>query len=205
MAFYYSDPSRTFGEYLLIPGYTSEHCTPSNVSLKTPITKFKKGEQPEISINIPLVSAIMQSVSDDKMAIALAREGGMSFIYASQPIEEEARMVARAKSYKAGFVTSDSNLNPDNTLLDVLSLKRSSGHSTMPVTEHGTPNGKLLGLVTSRDYRVSRMDMQAKVREFMTPFRDLICASEDTSLKEANDIIWEHKLNVLPLIDRSLS
>ena len=201
MAYYYKEPSRTFGEYLLIPGFTAAHCIPSNVSLKTPLCKFKKGEQPEFSLNIPLVSAIMQSVSDDRMAVALAQEGGISFIYASQSIESEAAMVSRVKSYKAGFVTSDSNLRPDNTLADVLALKQKSGHSTMPVTQDGTPNGRLMGLVTSRDYRVSRMAPETKVSEFMTKFEDLVCAHMNTSLKEANDIIWEHKLNALPLID----
>ncbi len=201
MAYYYKEPSRTFGEYLLIPGFTAAHCIPSNVSLKTPLCKFKKGEQPEFSLNIPLVSAIMQSVSDDRMAVALAQEGGISFIYASQSIESEAAMVSRVKSYKAGFVTSDSNLRPDNTLADVLALKQKSGHSTMPVTQDGTPNGRLMGLVTSRDYRISRMAPETKVSEFMTKFEDLVCAHMNTSLKEANDIIWEHKLNALPLID----
>jgi IMP dehydrogenase len=202
MAFYYEEPSHTFGEYLLVPGYSSKECIPANVSLKTPIVKFKKGEKSDIIMNIPLVSAIMQSVSDDKMAIALAKEGGISFIYGSQSIENEAQMVARVKSYKAGFVTSDSNITPDSTLADILALKEKTGHSTVAVTDDGTANGKLLGIVTSRDYRVSRMSPDTKVYEFMTKFEDLICADETTSLKEANDIIWEHKLNTLPLIDK---
>lgn len=202
MAFYYDEPSHTFGEYLLVPGYSSTECIPANVSLKTPLVKFKKGEKSDIMMNIPLVSAIMQSVSDDKMAIALAKEGGISFIYCSQSIESEAQMVARVKSYKAGFVTSDSNITPDSTLADILKLKEKTGHSTVAVTDDGTANGKLLGIVTSRDYRVSRMSPDTKVYEFMTKFEDLICADESTSLKEANDIIWEHKLNALPLIDK---
>ena len=201
MAFYYKEPSRTFGEYLLVPGYSSAACIPSNVSLKTPLARYKKGEEPRISLNIPLTSAIMQSVSDDRMAVALAREGGLSFIYGSQTIEEEAAMVARAKSYKAGFVTSDSNLTPDSTLADILTLKASTGHSTMAVTEDGSPNGRLLGIVTSRDYRVSRMNPDTPVKEFMTRFEDLIYAREGTSLKEANDIIWDNKLNCLPIVD----
>ncbi len=202
MAFYFEEPSHTFGEYLLVPGYSSKDCIPANVSLKTPVVKFKKGEQPDVVMNIPLVSAIMQSVSDDKMAIALAKEGGISFIYGSQSIESEAQMVARVKSYKAGFVTSDSNITPDSTLADILALKDKTGHSTVAVTNDGTANGKLLGIVTSRDYRVSRMSSDTKVYEFMTKFDDLICADDTTSLKEANDIIWEHKLNALPLIDK---
>ena len=201
MAFYFKEPSRTFGEYLLVPGYSSAECIPANVSLKTPVVKFKKGETSAITMNIPLVSAIMQSVSGEKMAIALAKEGGISFIYGSQSVESEAAMVARVKGYKAGFVTSDSNIRPDATLADVLALKERTGHSTVAVTEDGSANGKLLGIVTSRDYRVSRMSTDEKVSAFMTPFEKLVCAPDTTTLKEANDIIWEHKLNSLPLID----
>ncbi len=202
MAYYYNEPSHTFNEYLLIPGYTSEQCIPANVSLRTPLVKFRKGqEEPAISLNIPMISAIMQSVSNDTLAIALAKEGGMSFIYGSQTIENEAAMVARVKAYKAGFVPSDSNLSPDMTLTDVLALKEEHGHSTMAVTEDGTPNGKLVGIVTGRDYRVSRMDASTKVSEFMTPLSKLITAPKSTTLKEANDIIWDHKLNSLPILD----
>ena len=201
MAYICSEPSRTFSEYLLIPGYTSEDCIPANVNLRTPLVKFKKGEESDINLNIPMISAIMQSVSNDTLAIALAKEGGMSFIYGSQSVEDEAAMVARVKNYKAGFVVSDSNLRPDSTLAEVLDLYERNGHNTMPVTEDGTPNGKLLGMVTSRDYRVSRMSLDAKVESFMTPFEKLITAPVTTTLKEANDIIWEHKLNSLPLID----
>ena len=203
MAYYFSEPSRTFSEYLLVPGYSSSECQPKNVSLKTPLVKFKKGEEPALSLNIPLVSAIMQSVSNDTMAVALAREGGVSFIYGSQTVEDQAEMVRKVKAYKAGFVTSDSNLTPSHTLKDVLVLKERTGHSTMAVTEDGTPNGKLLGIVTDRDYRVSRMSLDTKVDEFMTPFQKLITAKSGVTLKEANDIIWEHKLNSLPIIDEN--
>lgn len=203
MAYYFSEPSHTFNEYLLIPGYSSAECIPSNVSLKTPLVKFKKGEEPAITMNIPMVSAIMQSVSDDNMAVALAKEGGISFIYGSQSIESEAAMVARAKNYKAGFVRSDSNIRPDQTLADILELKAKTDHSTVAVTDDGTSDGKLLGIVTSRDYRVSRMSPDTKVSEFMTPFEKLITADEGTTLKEANNIIWDHKLNSLPIIDKN--
>ena len=201
MAFYYPEPSHTFSEYLLVPGYTSPDCVPANVSLRTPLVKYRKGagESP-ITISIPLVSAIMQSVSNDTLAVALAREGGLSFIYGSQSIESEAAMVARVKGYKAGFVPSDSNLPPEATLQDVLDLKARNGHSTVAVTADGTNQGRLLGIVTSRDYRVSRMDPAVRVSEFMTPREKLITAPEGTSLKEANDIIWDHKLNSLPIV-----
>ena len=192
MAKFINEPSHTFNEYLLIPGYSSEDCIPANVSLKTPLVKFKKGETSEIMMNIPMVSAIMQSVSGDKLAVALATEGGVSFIYGSQSIADEAAMVKRAKSYKAGFVISDSNIRPDQTLQDVIALKEKTGHSTIAVTDDGTSNGKLLGIVTSRDYRVSRMAGDEKVSTFMTPFEKLIYAKEGTTLKEANDIIWDN-------------
>ena len=202
MAYFYPEPSHTFSEYLLIPGYTSEECIPDRVSLRTPLTKYRKGvEEPAITLNIPMTSAIMQSVSNDTLAIALAKEGGLSFIYGSQSIESQAAMVARVKGYKAGFVVSASNLTPENTLADVLALKERNGFSTIAITEDGSANGKLLGIFTSSDYRVSRMDVNQKVKSFMTPREKLITAPAATSLKEANDIIWDHKLNSLPIVD----
>jgi IMP dehydrogenase len=201
MAFIFSEPSHTFNEYLLVPGYSSTECTPANVSLKTPLVKFRKGEEPALSMNIPMVSAVMQAVSDDKLAIALAQEGGVAFIYGSQSIEDQAAMVARVKTHKAGFVVSDSNIRPDDTLKDVLALKEKTGHSTIAVTADGSSNGKLVGIVASRDYRVSRMTGDEKVSEFMTPIEKLVTAPASTTLKEANDIIWDNKINSLPILD----
>ena len=204
MAHYYTEPSHTFSEYLLIPGYTSEDCIPDNVSLRTPLVRYRKGqEECPICLNIPMTSAIMQSVSNDTLAIALAKEGGLSFIYGSQSIESEAEMVRRVKSHKAGFVVSASNLTPEHTLADVLALKEKNGFSTVAITENAQPNGKLLGIVTSRDYRVSRMCVDTKVRDFMTPRERLITAPSTTTLREANDLIWEHKLNALPIVDEN--
>ena len=191
LAFYYDEPAHTFSEYLLVPGYSSSECIPDNVTLVTPLVKFKKGEEPAISLNIPMVSAIMQSVSNDKLAVA----------YGSQTIEDEAQMVRNVKSHRAGFVVSDSNITPDSTLKDVLALKEKTGHSTVAVTSDGTVNGKMEGIVTSRDYRVSRMDLDTKVRDFMTPISKLIVGKKDTTLQQANDIIWDNKLNTLPIID----
>ena len=202
MSTFINEPSHTFNEYLLIPGHSSSECVPDKVSLKTPLVKYKKGEEPTITMNIPMVSAIMQSVSGEKLAVALAREGGVSFIYGSQSIEDEAEMVRKAKSNKAGFVLSDSNVKPTDTLADIIALKQSTGHSTVAVTDDGTATGKLLGIVTSRDYRVSRMAPDLKVSEFMTPFEKLIYAYEGTTLKKANDIIWDNKLNSLPIISK---
>ena len=203
MAKYFDDPSRTFSEYLLIPGYSSEECRVDKVSLRTPVTKFKKGEEAEIHMNIPMTSAIMQSVSGSELAIALAREGGISFIFGSQPIESQAEMVRKVKNHKAGFVASNTNIRPDQTLADLLELKERTGHSTTAVTEDGTAEGKMVGLVTSRDYRVSRMPLDTKVSEFMTPFDKLIYAEEGITLSEANDMLWDYKLNALPIVDKN--
>lgn len=201
MAYYYEQTSRTFSEYLLVPGYSSTDCIPSNVTLRTPIVKYKKGEKNVLSMNIPLVSAVMQSVSDDKLAIALAKEGGISFIYGSQPIENQAAMVARVKQHKAGFVISDSNISPEKTLEDAISLVEKTGHSTLAVTEDGTAAGKLLGILTSRDFRISHTPQNSKIKDYMTPFAELITGKEGISLTQANDLIWKHKVNSLPIIN----
>ena len=204
MAYYYKEPSHTFSEYLLVPGYSDSNCIPANVSLRTPLVKYRKGEEePALSMNTPLVSAIMQSVSGVDMAIGLAKEGGISFIYGSQPIEKQAKMIRKVKAYKAGFVESDSNISPDKTMADVVALKEERGHDTIAVTEDGTKNGRLVGIVTGRDYRVTRMSPDEKVKNFMTPLEKLITAPEGTSLKKANDILWEHKLNSLPIVNDS--
>lgn len=203
MAKIINEASHTFNEYLLIPGRTTKKCIPDNVSLQTPLVKYKKGQKPSISMNIPMVSAIMQSVSGNDLAVALAAEGGVSFIFGAQTIENQAAMVAKAKSYKAGFVPSDSNLSPNATLKDVVELTKKTGHSTIAITQDGSTNGKLIGLVTSKDYRVSRTSLDAKVTEFMTPFDKLVVAKENVSLSQANDIIWEHKINALPIVDNN--
>lgn len=201
MAKIINEPAHTFNEYLLIPGYSSDKCVPTNVDLKTPLVKFKKGKKPAITMNIPLVSAIMQSVSGERLAVALATEGGVSFIYGSQSIASEANMVKKAKNYKAGFVKSDSNLKLTATLGDVISLKQQTGHSTIAVTDDGTSEGKLLGIITARDYRTSHMSLDLQVSKFMTPFNKLITAKNGITLNEANDIIFKHKLNSLPIVD----
>ena len=143
-------------EYLLIPGYTSAECVPANVSLRTPIVRFDKraGEQSSLYMNIPMVSAVMQSVSNDKMAIALAKEGGVSFIFGSQTIADQAAMIAHVKMYKAGFVTSDTNIRPNQTLAELTEKIAATGHSTVAVTENGAHNGKLVGIITERDFRL---------------------------------------------------
>ncbi len=203
MATIISEPSRTFSEFLLLPNLTGKDCIPDNISLKTPLVKNKRGENSALTLSIPLSSAIMQSVSNHTLAIALARCGGLSFVYQSQPIADQAEMVRKVKNFKAGFVASNSNLKPESNLLDVKELLGRTGHSTMPITQDGSANGKLLGVLTSRDYRLKDMDLGTPVSQIMTPFESLVYAEEGISLREANDLIWEHKLNSLPVIDRS--
>lgn len=204
MATYFEQESRTFSEYLLVPNLTAKDCIPSRVDLRTPIAKYRKGqEESPLSINLPVVSAIMQAVSNDGMGIALSRLGGLSFVYSSQSIESQAEMIRKVKKYKAGVVTSDSNVTPDATLSDLLKLKEETGHSTVAVTGDGTPNGLLIGIVTSKDYRVSRNSPDDKVREFMTPSEKLIVGLDGISLSEANDLIWDKKVNQLPIVSES--
>ncbi len=196
------DISRTFSEFLLLPNLTTKECIPENVCLKTPLVKFKKGEESAISLNVPFASAIMQSVSGEKMGIALAREGGIAFIYGSQSIEDQAKMVSNVKKNKAGFVVSDSNVCVDTPLKDVLDLIKETGHSTVMITKDGTSNGKFLGLVTDKDYRISRDDLNDPIGKFMTKKEDLVVGQEGMTLKEANDLIWEKKISCLPILDK---
>ena len=205
MAYFFDEPSHTFDEYLLIPGYTSADCIPANVSLRTPIVRFNKkaGEKSALYMNIPMVSAVMQSVSNDKMAIALAKEGGISFIYGSQTIADQAAMIAHVKMYKAGFVSSDTNIRPDQSLRELCEKIEQTGHSTVAVTENGEHNGKLVGIITERDFRISHCNPEDPVSKYMTPLKDLVVGQSDITLDEANDLIWERKINQLPIVDKN--
>ena len=203
MAEILKDVSRTFNEFLLLPNLTDERCIPSNVSLKTPLVKFRKGEQAKYNANIPFVSAIMQSVSGEKMAIALAREGGCSFIYGAQTIESQAQMVRNVKKYKAGFIKSDSNVTKNTTIQELVDLIELTGHSTVMITEDGSPHGKFLGLVTDKDYRLSRVDMNSTVEEYMVPKGKIVFARKGITLHEANDIIWKNKISCLPILEEN--
>ena len=203
MAEVLKDVSRTFNEFLLLPNLTDERCIPTNVSLKTPLVKFKKGEEPKYSANLPMVSAIMQSVSGEKMAIALAREGGCSFVYGAQTIEEQAQMIRNVKKYKAGFITSDSNVTSDTTIGELRKLIEKTGHSTVMITENGTANGKFLGLVTDKDFRISRVNLDEPVSKYMVPKEKIVFARKGISLHDANDLIWEHKISCVPILDEN--
>lgn len=202
MAKIINDVSRTFNEYLIIPGLTTKECTPDKVSLNTPMVRFKKGAPSSIELKTPFVSAIMQSVSDNNMAIALAKEGGVSFIFGSQSIADQAAMIREAKNHKAGFVESRANVTPQQTLKDILALKRKTGFSTIGVTDDGSPNGIFLGIVTGRDYRLSKDSLDKKVIDIMTPVEQSVTCQLGIELSSANDVIWENKLNTLPVLDK---
>ncbi|WP_347557914.1 IMP dehydrogenase [Robbsia sp. KACC 23696] len=197
------EPSRTFGEFLLLPNLTSEQTTPANVSLAAPLVKFKTGDKPDLTLNIPFTSSIMQSVSDDGMAIALARAGGVSFVFSSQSIASQANMVAKVKKYKAGMVESDSNVAPEALASSLVALKQQTGHSTVAVTHDGTARGKLLGIVTSRDYSQEDFDRGSLVADIMTPVEKIISGVDGMPLKDANALIRRNKLNVLPILDKN--
>ena len=195
------DISRTFKEYLLLPGLTGAEHVSSNVSIRTPAAKFKRGDEPRAMLNIPFTSAAMQAVSGPELAIELARKGGASFIFCSQAIESQAQMVRQVKEHKAGFVESDSNLSPRATLADAVALRRRTGHSTIAITEDGGRNSKLLGILTSKDFWEFKDDLSRPLGEFYTPLERLVMAEEGISLQEATERLWKHKKECLPIVD----
>ncbi len=200
MAKIINEVSRTFSEYLLVPRLTRREHIPGNVSLQTPVARYS-GEKPSFSLNIPFVSASMQSVSGPEMAIALARQGGCAFIYCSQSIESQVAMVSRVKTHKAGFVPSDSNLRADSTLQDAINLRKKTGHSTMPVTEDGTGSGKFLGIITDKDFWEYEDDLKAPISSFMTPKSNVVFGTVGITLHEANSLLRKHKKECLPILD----
>lgn len=197
------DVSRTFSEYLLIPQLTEKKHTIGNVSLKVPISRYKKGETPRLSLNIPFVSASMQAVSGVDMGISLSRRGGLGFIFSSQPIEEQAQMVAQVKHYKAGFVDSDSNVTPNTPLETVIELIQRTGHSSVPVTEDGTSKGKFLGILTDKDFWEFEDDIKKPASYYMTPVDQVVHGELGITLHEANSILHKHKKECLPILDKS--
>ena len=201
MAVIIDDISRTFQEYLLLPGLTRKENTPANVDLKVPVQRITNERQDVLSANIPIVSAAMQAVTGPELAIALARKGGIGFIYCSQTVEEEAAMVRKVKEHKAGFVESDLNLPPTATLFEALALRAKKGHSTIAVTEDGTPHSKLVGILTSKDYWEFKDDLSKPISEYYTPLEKLVYGEEGISLQEATEKLWTHKKECLPIID----
>lgn len=201
MARILEDLSRTFSEYLLIPRLTKRDHVPRNVSLVAPIARYKKGDKPRLALNVPVVSASMQAVSGPDMAIALARQGGVAFVYCSQSVESQAAMIAKVKSHKAGFVKSDSNVKPSATLRELLAVMEKTGHSTVPVTEDGTPAGKFAGIITDKDFWEFEDDLSSTVKSHMTPREKVIHGTVGITLKEANRLLHKNKKECLPILE----
>ena len=194
--------SRTFSEYLLIPRLTMRTHIPSNVSLQSPVAKFKKGETSRFTLNLPVVSASMQAVSGADMGVALARQGGAAFVFCSQSIESQAAMIAKIKAHKAGFVKSTLNIKPDATLKEVLGLMRREGHSTVAVTSDGTGNGIFEGIITDNDFWEFEDDLTSPVTSYMTPKEKVIYGEVGISLKSANQLLHKHKKEALPILEK---
>lgn len=203
MAIIIDDISRTFQEYLLLPGLTKKENIPSNVNLKVPIQRLTKDRKQGLSANIPIVSAAMQAVTGSDLAVALARKGGIGFVYCSQSVEEEAKIVRKVKEHKAGFVESDSNLAPDATLRDALKLREKTGHSTIAITQDGTAHSKLLGILTGKDFWEFKDDLSKPVSEYYTPLDKLVYGEEGISLQEATEKLWLNKKECLPIVDKT--
>jgi IMP dehydrogenase len=182
-------------EFRLLPRLTSTENTLENISLRTPLVGSPDPGD-GLFINIPIVSAAMQSVSGVQMGIELARRGGVAFIYCSQPIESQARMIARIKNYKAGFV-EPKTAPPDMPIRDLHRLRMETGYSTFPVVD-GT--GVLLGLITRNDYDVGRHgDLLARDR--MIPRERLEVGVDIGELKMANELLMESHQAVLPIVN----
>ena len=161
--------SRTFGEFLLIPRLTRKNQSSESINLAASMAARKRESATRFDLNIPIVSAAMQSVTDSNLAIALAREGGLGFIYCSQDVKSQAAMVAQVKSHKAGFVSSDTNTLVGESLEDVVALMKKTGHSTVPVTSDGTATGKLLGIITDQDFWEHEDNLKAPVERYNSP------------------------------------
>ncbi|MDU5651357.1 MAG: IMP dehydrogenase, partial [Clostridium perfringens] len=176
----------TFDDVLLVPN--KSEVLPNEVSLKTQLTK-------KIQLNIPLMSASMDTVTESKMAIAMAREGGIGIIHKNMTIEDQAREVDRVKRQENGVITDPIFLSEDHTVREALDLMAQYRISGVPVTREG----KLVGIITNRDI-VFETNYDKKVSEVMTK-SPLVTAKEGTTLTEALEILKQHKIEKLPLVD----
>jgi IMP dehydrogenase len=201
MAIILDDISRTFSEYLLLPRLTRREQHIDKISLKAPLAKSEGSKASKFDINIPVVSACMQSVSGTNLAIALARQGGLSMIFCSQSIESQVEMVSQVKAHKAGFVTSGANTKPDSTLASLVELMAETGHSTIPVTIDGSAEGEFCGLITDQDFWEFEDDLSNLVKDHMTPKSDVFFGTEGITLRKANELLHHHKKDCLPVLD----
>jgi IMP dehydrogenase len=193
--------SRTLNEFLLVPDLTTADCVPDNVDLSVPLVRHRVGQESPIRVAAPLTSAIMGAVSSPRLAIALAQCGGLSFIHQNQPVADQAEMVAAVKRHKAGFRFSDINIKPSATLGEVTALLESAERDVAVVTDDGTAHGLFLGLISTGDFHPRRHDLNDSVESRMRPAAGVVTAPPTISLSEANTLIWDHRLDVLPIVD----
>ena len=191
------EPSRTLMEFRLLPGLTTSATKPENISLRTPLV-FSEHNEEKYYINIPIVSAAMQAVSGERMGIELAKLGGTAFIYCSQTIEDQAAMVAKIKSHKAGFVEPKTIL-PDVLIRDFHAIKLQTGYNVFPVVD---AQNSFLGLITRNDYDVT-LHGDVSVQKRMIPREQLVVGIEIINLKTANAVLMESHQSVLPIVNRN--
>lgn len=189
--------SRRFNEFLLLPNRTRA----DGVQLRTPLVRCAVNGPPGLELHAPFTSAIMQAVSSPSLAIALARNGGLSFLHQNRAIDEQVADTRAVKNFTAGFVLSDTNVRPDASLEELWVVMRRTGHSSAAVTHDGTPHGQFLGLVTSRDFHPQRHNLRDTVSTRMMPAAQLSLAAPDITLSQANSRLWDECLDCLPVVD----
>lgn len=181
----------TFDDVLLVPGYSE--VLPKNVSLKTRLTKG-------IELNIPLVSAAMDTVTEARLAIAMAQEGGIGIIHKNLTVAEQADQVRKVKKFESGIVTDPVTCTSNTTVREILALARQYGFSGFPVIE----GDELVGIVTSRDVRFES-DMDARVSSIMTPKDKLVTAHEGESRAVISELLRKHRIEKILLVDDSFA
>ena len=180
----------TFDDVLLLPGYSE--VLPSDVVMRTRLVR-------DVWLNIPLLSAAMDTVTEATLGIALAREGGLGVIHRNMPIEKQAAEVDRVKRSESGMISNPITLHPHNTLADAETLMARYHISGIPITDPES-EGRLVGILTNRDIRFTK-DYAQPISQHMT-HENLITAPLDTSLEEAQEILQVHRIEKLPLVDQ---
>jgi len=184
----YSREGLTFDDVLLVPA--ESQVLPSQIDVATQLTR-------KIRINIPITSSAMDTVTEHRLAIALAREGGVGFIHKNMSIDAQAEMVRKVKRSESGMITDPITMGPDKTVGDALDLMAEYRISGIPIT---TPDGDLVGILTNRDLRFET-DRNRPIRDLMTT-RDLVTVPEGTTLEQAKEMLHRHRIEKLLVVDR---
>ena len=189
------EPSRTLLEFRLLPGLTTEHSTIDKISLQTPLI-YSPDNEKKYKLNIPIVSAAMQSVSGDRMGIELAKLGGVAFIFCSQSVEEQAKMIRKIKSHKAGFV-NPKTVQPEMTISEMYEIREKTGYSTFPVVD---ADNVFMGLLSKYDYDLG-LHGSKTVGERMIASEHCEVGINIDDLEEANNLLLHSHKSVLPILD----